>query len=350
MAIKSLACMKGEAHVVPYTYSPRRLCDYDVLIDITHCGVCHSDVHAVDNDWKMPQRRPMVPGHEIVGIVRNAGPKATMAVGDRIGVGPNVGSCLNCGSCKKGETQYCGKAVDVYHGVHAETKEKCYGGFAEAMMVDSRWTYKIPEKLPSATAAPLLCAGATVYSPIKRYSKPGGRVGVIGVGGLGHLAIQYAAAMGRKVTAISTSMDKEPFAKKLGATSFINSKDTQQMKNNRGTLDMLLITISASFPMAPYLSLLDNDGVLVLVGLPPEKELKINPFQLLFKRLSVVGSALASPAEYDEMLTIAAEHSIEALITELPMTDANTALQRVREGKPRFRDVLVQNLGNASKL
>eukprot|EP01059_Diplonema_ambulator_P006684 TRINITY_DN16303_c0_g1_i1.p1 TRINITY_DN16303_c0_g1~~TRINITY_DN16303_c0_g1_i1.p1 ORF type:complete len:361 (+),score=109.86 TRINITY_DN16303_c0_g1_i1:31-1083(+) len=346
-AVKSLACMKGESRVVPYTYNLRKLCDYDVLVDISHCGVCHSDVHAVDNDWKMPQRRPMVPGHEIVGIVKRAGPKAIWKVGDRVGVGPNVGSCLKCGACDKGETQYCSKGVDVYHGVHPETQEKCYGGFAESIMVDSRWAYLIPPSLPSSTAAPLLCAGATVYSPIKRYSKPGDRIGIVGIGGLGHLAIQYGAAMGRKVTAISTSDDKKPFAEKLGATSFLNSKDADQMKAARGSLDMILITISASFPMGAYMSLLTFDGKVALVGLPPEKEIKVNPFQLLFKRLAVVGSALASPEEYKEMLEIAATHKIEALITELPMTEANTALQRVREGKPRFRDVLVQNLGTS---
>eukprot|EP01060_Flectonema_neradi_P003911 TRINITY_DN12566_c0_g2_i1.p1 TRINITY_DN12566_c0_g2~~TRINITY_DN12566_c0_g2_i1.p1 ORF type:complete len:353 (+),score=49.48 TRINITY_DN12566_c0_g2_i1:44-1102(+) len=346
---KALAAPEGSSLVEPWEYTPRPLSEFDVEVSITHCGVCHSDIHQVDNDWKFPQKRPMVPGHEIIGIVSKAGPKAVVKNGMRVGVGPQVLTCLKCKQCLSGDSQYCRRAVDCYQGVHKESGTRTHGGFAEKMIVDSRWAFPIPEALDSANAAPLLCAGMTVFSPLKRFAKPGQSVGIVGVGGLGHMALQFSAALGHKVTAISTSPDKEQFAKKLGAHSFLSSSDPAQMKSATGKLNLLLVTVSSNLPWAKYIKLLDTDGVLCLVGLPSEK-IAISPFSLTFKRISVCGSALASPSETKEMLALAAKHRIQAMITEFSMTEANAVLERVRQGKPRFRDVLVQNLSQQSKL
>ena len=345
---KALAAVTGSNNVEPWEYVPRPLHEFDVEISITHCGVCHSDIHQLNNDWKLQQTRPMVPGHEVVGVVTKAGAKAIVSKGMRVGVGPDVSTCLNCKQCKTGDTQYCRKSVDCYQGVHKESGVRTHGGFAEKMIVDSRWAFPIPDGLDSASAAPLLCAGITVYSPLKRFAKSGQSVGIVGVGGLGHMALQFSSALGHKVTAISTSPDKEQFSKKLGATSFLNSSDAAQMKASSGKFNLLLVTVSSNLPWQKYIRLLDTDGILCLVGLPSEK-IAVHPFALVGKRVSICGSSLASPSETREMLQLAAKNQIKAMITTFPMTEANTVLDRVRQGKPRFRDVLVQNL-STSKL
>ena len=349
VAIKALAACGKNKHVEPFEYRPRALCAHDVVIDITHCGVCASDVHQVDNDWKLPQRRPLVPGHEVVGVVTKAGPAAAVSVGARVGVSPQVGACGRCKTCGGGNPQYCRKMVDIYQGVHAESGARTYGGFSERMVVDSRWVYPLPESLPSVQAAPLLCAGLTVYSPLRRYAKPGHRVGVLGIGGLGHLAVQFASAMGCRVTAISHSPDKEEFARSLGAEAFVSSSDRPGMRQLRGELDVLLVTINVKINWAELFQLMALDGTICLVGVPTEN-VSVRPFQLLMSRVALVGSLLASPSEIREMLELAGKRGIKALVTELPMSRANDALQRVRQGKPRFRDVLVQDLSTQSKL
>ena len=342
-SVHAVAAFDGKKVVEDYTYEIRDLCAHDVEIKITHCGVCASDVHLVDQDWGSKQDRPLVPGHEIVGTVVRAGPESVLKVGQRVGSGWQVGSCGDCVQCNRGVTQHCPKMEQTMQGLHSISGTRNYGGFADRIMVDSRFAYVIPEELNSAEAAPLLCAGLTVFSPLKRLGGgAGSRVGVVGIGGLGHLGVQFSKALGHKVTAISHSPDKEEFARKLGADEFLNSGDAKAMEEAANSLDFLLVTISANINWDQYLSLLDVEGTACLCGIPTKK-LEITALGLVFRRISVTGSLLSSPDEAREMLDLAAKKNIASIVTELPFKQANESLDRVREGKPRFRDVLVMD-------
>ena len=339
--VKALAVHPGKTSVEAFEYEPRSLCPYDVEVKITHCGVCASDVLLADT-LALPRPAPVVPGHEIVGFVVSAGDKAELTVGQRVGVGGQGGSCGDCGQCAGSTEQYCASRLDLLRGTHAESGTRSFGGFAQRLVVDSRFAYALPEVLPSAQAAPLMCAGVTVFSPLKRYSKPGSRVGVVGIGGLGHMAVQFAKAMGRKVTAISHTPDKEELARKLGADAFVNSGDTAAMAAAAKSLDFLLVTVG-KLDWDAYLNLLDVDGGACLVGLSLEKQ-EFSAYNMIVRGLHLHGSVLASPAEVREMLALAAEHNVVSMVDEMPMSQANEAMDRVRQGKPRFRDVLVQDL------
>lgn len=272
------------------------------------------------------------------------GDKAVHELGDRVAVGTLVGCCMECVSCKQGEENYCRHAVDTYTGVHVKTKTRTHGGFAEGMVVDSRFAFKVPDALPSTTCAPLMCAGATVFSPINRYCKSTDAVGVVGIGGLGHFALQFAKAFGiSEIVALTTSSDKAAAAKSFGATEVLVTTDKSAMKKRAGSLDFLLVTVSADLPWQEYVRLLKVGGRLCLVGLPPT-DMKLNPFQLTAKRISVSGSNTASPKEIQQMLQVAAASNIKAAVELLPLSadGANEAVKRVMKNTPRYRCVLVR--------
>ena len=346
MSVKAMAAVKGGGNrVEPFNFTPRDLQGNDVELEVTHCGVCASDVMLID---KMPAQRPFVPGHEVVGVVRRVGAQSPLRIGQRVGVGWQVGSCGGCDVCKEGNAQYCRRMETIFQGTHAATGSRNFGGFSERVVVDSSFAFALPDALPSPQAAPLLCAGLTVYSPLARFAKAGDNVGIVGIGGLGHLALQFAKQMGCNVTAISHSPSKEGFARELGAGRFLNSEDSKDMKGARGTLDFLLVTIAVDLDWDRFLGLMKTDGTACLVGVPMKK-LSVSPVQLL-RRVRLCGSVLASQQETRDMLTLAASSGIRAMVTELPMSCANESLDRVRQGKPRFRDVLVQDLSSKGKL
>lgn len=346
MSIRAFASMDASKPVLEdWSYTPRDLQPEDVELEIVACGVCHSDCHQLLGEWAFAKLRPLVPGHEIVGVVRRRGDKARHALGDRVAVGTLVGCCFACEECLRGEENYCRKAVDTYTGTHAATKTRTHGGFAERMVVDSRFAFKLDDSLPSTTAAPLMCAGATTYSPLKRYCDKSSRVGVVGIGGLGHFALQFARALGvAEVVAITTSEDKRASAMSFGATDVLVSSNKQAMKARANSLDFLLVTVSSDLPWQDYLRLLRIGGRLCMVGLPSSGKMDISAFQITARRLSVSGSNTASLGEIQGMLDLAAKHQIRAAVELLPLSasGANEAVKRVMANTPRFRCVMVK--------
>ncbi|HLE61119.1 MAG TPA: NAD(P)-dependent alcohol dehydrogenase, partial [Thermoanaerobaculaceae bacterium] len=308
------------ARLEPFRYEPKPLADVEVEIAISHCGICHSDVHLVDGEWG--DWFPLVPGHEIVGTVV-AG--RAFAPGDRVGVGWQRSSCSECEHCRAGEEVLCPK--------HEATCQGNFGGFADRIRVNERFAFKIPDELPSETAAPLLCAGVTVYTPLRTYAGKGSRVGVIGIGGLGHLALQFARALGCEVTAFSRAADKEPEARLFGADRFLTADPT------KGSLDLVLNTAHASPDMETYLGALRPKGVFCQLGAPPGP-LVVPAMPLITGSLSVTGSAIGSPSVIREMLAFAARQGIAATTEVVPMREANEALDRTRRNLARYRMVL----------
>ena len=320
MPFHAYAASKAKAHLKPFEYRPKPLGEHDVEIAITHCGICHSDVHLVDGEWG--DWFPLVPGHEIIGtVVAGKGFKA----GERVGVGWQRDSCGACEYCRAGEEVLCAG--------HAATCQGNFGGFADRIRVNERFAVRIPEKLSSATAAPLLCGGVTVYTPLVKYATRGSRVGVIGIGGLGHLGLQFARALGCEVTAISRSKDKERQARSFGADHFITGHP------RKGSLDLILNTSHAVPDMAETMNALRPRGVFCQLGAAPEP-LSVPAMSLIGGSRTVTGSAVGSPSVIREMLEVAARHGIAAKTEVVPMRDADTALDRTRHSKARYRMVL----------
>jgi len=326
--------------VLPWQYSPRPLGDNDVEIKISHCGICHSDIHQIDSGWA-EATYPLVPGHEIVGHVTAVGSKASHKVGDRVGVGAQIYSCPDsqCGPCKKGNEMHCTKRVYTYNDRYAD-RAITYGGYSEHVRVDSKWVFGIPEGLASDLAAPMLCAGITVYAPLKHYGiGPGKQIAVLGIGGLGHLAIQFASKMGAHVTALSTSTKKKDDALALGASDFIVVSDAPAMKAAADRFDFILSTVSDNLDYAELFSIMAPWGNFVMVGLP-EKPLQFTAGKVVGKNLSYTGSTLSPNRFYSEMLEFAAKHGVKTWVHNLPMKEANDGIKLVREGKVRYRVVL----------
>ncbi|MDH4228497.1 MAG: NAD(P)-dependent alcohol dehydrogenase [Nitrospirota bacterium] len=317
--------------LAPFAYEPAPLGPHDVEVAISHCGVCHSDVHLVDNDWGV-SRYPLVPGHEIIGTVSALGEGVPhLSRGQRVGIGWQRGSCLSCHYCVTGREPLCdaNQATCLGH----------YGGFATHIRVDSRFAFPIPDALDSATAAPLLCGGITVFSPLRDFAvTPQMRVGVVGVGGLGHLAIRFARAWGCEVTAFSSTPDKHDAALQLGAHHFAASTDRGAVKRAAGQ-DFILSTVMADLDWGAYIDALAPGGTLCVVGVPPSA-LKVEAFSLIGGQKRVCGSAIGGRAAMGEMLGFAARHAVGAQAECLPMAEANTALDRVRHNRARFRMVL----------
>lgn len=320
------------AELLPLRYDAGDLRPQDVEVRITHCGVCHSDLHLIDNDWGMSQY-PFIPGHEIVGTVTAVGEAVRhLGPGDRVGIGWQADSCGSCEWCRKGEENLCAQAQPTCVGRH--------GGYAEAVRVNARFAVKLPAGLDSQTAAPMLCAGITVYQPLRSAGiNPASRVGVIGIGGLGHLALQFARAFGAEVTAFSTSLAKETEAFELGAHRFVHSRDNKALKAVEGSLDLIVSTINAAQEWNAYVSALRPHGTLCLVGVPP-KPVAVEAFPLIAGARCVCGSNTGSPARIAEMLDVAARHKVAARTETFKMAEANQAIGRLRKNNVHYRAVL----------
>jgi uncharacterized zinc-type alcohol dehydrogenase-like protein len=330
--IHGLAAHAAGAHLLPYKYDPGELQANEVEIKISHCGVCHSDIHLIDNDFGF-SKYPFIPGHEIVGTVVAVGSHVLdRTTGERVGVGWQSDSCGICEWCRQGDEHLCAKAHPTCVGRN--------GGYADRIRVDSRFAIPVPTVLDSENVAPLLCAGITVYSPLRNHGvRPSSRVGVIGIGGLGHLGIQFAKAFGAEVTAFSTSKDKEAEARELGAHHFLNTRDTGALKKVAGSFDFLLSTVSADQDWQGYINALRPKGVLCVVGIAPSP-LQIQAFSLIGGQRAVSGSPSGSPRDLHEMLDIAARHGVKAITERFAMSKANDAVARVKKNQVRYRAVL----------
>ncbi|KAI3837241.1 hypothetical protein MKX03_004126 [Papaver bracteatum] len=328
-------------HLSPFKFSRRATGEEDVTFKVLYCGICHSDLHSIKNEWGNAVY-PMVPGHEIVGVVTEVGNKVTKyKVGDKVGVGCMVGACHSCDNCKSDLENYCPKVIFTY-GSKDVDGSVTKGGYSDVMVANERYIVRIPENLPLDAAAPLLCAGITVYSPMKYYGlcEPGMHIGVVGLGGLGHVAVKFGKAFGMKVTVISTSPAKEKEAiEHLGADSFLVSRNQEQMKAAMGSMDGIIDTVSANHPLLPLLGLLKTQGKLCMVGLP-EKPLELPAFPLLGGRRMVAGSMIGGMKETQEMIDFAGKHNITANIEVIPMDYVNTAMERLVNADVRYRFVI----------
>lgn len=330
--IQGYAVHAAGAELVSYKYEPGELRPQDIEIRITHCGMCHSDLHLIDNDWGLSQY-PFIPGHEIVGTVATFGSAVQgFAVGDRVGVGWQADSCGHCEWCRKGEENLCPHA--------APTCVRRNGGYAEAIRVNARFALKLPEKLESESTAPLFCAGITVYSPLRLHGiNASSRVGIIGIGGLGHIALQFARAFGAEVTAFSTSAAKEEESRKLGAHHFVNTRESKTLKGLAGSFDFILSTINADQDWPAYIAALRPHGTLCFVGVPPSPA-SLPVFPLISAIKTVTGCNSGSPMQIQEMLDVAARHGIKAQTERFAMSKANDAVKRLRKNQVRYRAVL----------
>lgn len=328
MKIHAYAALEPRQPLRPFTYEMGSLKPHEILIKITHCGLCHSDIHLIDDDWKR-SIYPLVPGHEIIGTVTKKGAETeSVKMGDRVGVSWNRSACLACPLCFEGDTNICPQKTTTCNGYH--------GGFADHMIADSRFAFAIPEKLDSAHAAPLLCAGATVYAPMHRFNlQPHHSVAVIGIGGLGHLALQFAAAFGAQVTAISSSPSKEAEAKSFGAHQFLSLNGSP--KPNQ--FDLILSTVSVDLNWNQVLNLLKPKGTLQFVG-RPESFAQIDISALISPQRSITGSSTANRALMNDMLAFAARKKIKPKIELLPLAKVNEGIERVKNNKARYRIVL----------
>jgi uncharacterized zinc-type alcohol dehydrogenase-like protein len=330
--IRGLAVHAAGAQLVPYKYDPGELGRDEVEVSISHCGVCHSDVHLIDNDWGL-SKYPFIPGHEIVGTVSAVGSDVKdRKVGERVGIGWQADSCGVCEWCRQGDEHLCAKAQPTCVGRN--------GGYAEAIRVNSRFAIPVPANLESENVAPLLCAGITVYSPLRNHGvRPSSRVAVVGIGGLGHLGIQFAKAFGAEVTALSTSKDKEKEAREMGADRFVNSRDTAELKKIAGSFDFMLSTVSADQDWQAYINSLRPKGTLCVVGVPPSP-IAIQAFSLIGQQRSVAGSPTGSPRDLHEMLDVASRHKVKAITEQFALAKANDAIARVKKSQVRYRAVL----------
>ncbi len=330
--IHGLAVHAAGAQLLPFKYDAGELKPNEVEIRITHCGVCHSDVHLIDNDWGL-SKYPFIPGHEIVGTITAIGVDVRdRAVGERAGVGWQASSCGICEWCRQGDEHLCAKSQPTCIGRH--------GGYADAVRVNSKFAIPVPEKLESENVAPLLCGGITVYSPLRNHGvRPSSRVGIIGIGGLGHMGLQFARAFGAEVTAFSTSKDKEAEAKSLGAHHFINTRDTGALKKVAGSFDFLLSTVSADQDWQGYVNALRPKGSLCVVGVPPSP-IQLQAFSLIGSQRGMAGSPTGSPRDLHEMLDVAARHNVRAITERFPMAKANEAVAKVKRNQVRYRAVL----------
>jgi uncharacterized zinc-type alcohol dehydrogenase-like protein len=331
--IEGFAAKTQKARLEPFSFEPPPLGDFDVELRISHCGICHSDLHLINNDWKNSVY-PLVPGHEIIGTITKKGKNVTgLELGQRAGVGWQRSSCGICEWCQKAEENLCfsQQATCLGH----------LGGFSKFLRIDYRFAFSIPDKISSEKAAPLLCAGATVFSPLLNFHvNATWRVGILGVGGLGHLAIQFARALGCEVWAFSSTSSKEEEAKGYGATHFISSKDTKDIQKAANSLDLLLYTASemADFPL--YVQTLRPKGILCLLGAPQNGSLNLPIFQLIEGSKVICGSNIGSPHRIRQMLACAARHGISPKIELFPMKDVNRALEKLSKNQVHYRAVL----------
>jgi uncharacterized zinc-type alcohol dehydrogenase-like protein len=341
MNVRGLAALNKGAALTPFTFTRRDLRDHDVAIDIKFAGICHSDIHQVKEEWGAA-RFPMVPGHEIAGVVSAIGGSVTkFKVGDLIGVGVFIDSCRDCTSCNQGLEQYCENGMTpTYNGVERDGTTPTMGGYCDGYVIDENYAVKIPSNLNLAAVAPLLCAGITLYSPLKHWKAgPGKKVAVMGLGGLGHMGVKFAHALGAEVTVLSHSPSKEADARKLGADHFIVTSDASQMQSVKRNFDLILDTVSAEHNINDYLSLLTTDGTLVVIGLPGVP-FSVHANSLLTGRRSMAGSMIGGISQMQEMLDFCGAKEIVSEIELISADYVNTAYERTIESDVRFRFVI----------
>lgn len=341
MLTKAYGAQSPGAPLEPMEVERRELRPHDVLIDIKFSGICHSDIHQARAEWGRANF-PMVPGHEIAGVISAVGSAVTkFKVGDHAGVGCFVDTCRECDNCQNGLDQYCsGHIAFTYNSHEADLTTPTYGGYAQSIVVDEKYTLRIPEKLRLDVAAPLLCAGITLYSPLRHWQvAPGMRVGIVGLGGLGHMGVKLARALGAEVTLISHSEHKKGDALALGADHFLLSSDRDQMKAAIKSLDLIINTVSVPLDIDSYLALLKSSGTMVMVGLP-DKPLSINAFSLVSERRALAGSSIGSIEETQEMLEFCAEHGLGSDIEVIGADEINAAYERVINSDVRYRFVI----------
>lgn len=324
----------------PYSFQRRDPGPKDVVIDIEYCGVCHSDIHQVRDEWG-GSIFPMVPGHEIVGTVSAVGKDVKrFKPGDTAAVGVMVDSCRECASCRRGLEQYCEKGMVGTYGAKDRHGDITYGGYSDVIVTDEHFVYGISPKLDKAGAAPLLCAGITTYSPLRHWGVgPGKKVGVVGLGGLGHMGLKFAHSLGAHVVQFTTSLSKKEDALRLGADEVVLSKDPDAMAKHGASFDFILDTVSAQHDITPYLSMLKLDGTLVMVGLP-EKPVALPSMVICVPRRSVAGSGIGGVPETQEMLDYCAQHNIVSDVEVIPIQQINEAFERVLKSDVKYRFVI----------
>ncbi len=344
MQAKGYANHSATGDLEPFSFERREPRPEDVAIDILYCGICHSDIHSARDEWGGTQY-PFVPGHEIVGRVASVGSKVSRyKAGDLVGVGCLVDSCRHCASCNDGLEQYCENGWTGTYGsddkIGGTPHTRTLGGYADRITVDERFVLRIPDNLDAAAAAPLLCAGITTYSPLKHWKVGvGQKVGIIGLGGLGHMGVKLAHAMGAHVVMITTSPEKGADAQRLGANEVLLSKDDEAMAAAANSFDFLLNTIPVGHDVDPYMNLLKRDGAMVIVG-SVEPLTHVNGVPFIFKRRSLAGSLIGGLPETQEMLDFCGEHDITCDIEMIDMKDVNTAYDRTVAGDVKYRFVI----------
>jgi uncharacterized zinc-type alcohol dehydrogenase-like protein len=339
--VKGFAAIGPTSPLGAYSFERRELREHDVLVDILFSGICHSDIHQVRDEWG-GSIYPMVPGHEIVGrVIKTGSTVRKFKVGDTAGVGVMIDSCRVCKPCNDNMEQYCVDGMTgTYNGYERDKITIAQGGYSTQIVCDERYVYHISDKLDPAGAAPLLCAGITTYSPLKFANvKPGDKVGIVGLGGLGHMGLKFSVAMGADVTLFSTSPSKEKDARQMGAHHFVLSNDRKAMKKHGSYFDVILNTLSAPHHYETYLELLDLNGKMLVVGLPKEHPV-VNPMALVYNRRSITGSMIGGTAETQEMLDYCAEKNIVADVEVIPMQQINEAYERVLKNDVKYRFVI----------
>ena len=338
---KGYAVQSANSPITPFSFDRRDPGAHDIHLEISHCGVCHTDIHMSRDEWG-GSLYPMVPGHEIIGTVRQVGSAVTRFVpGERVGVGCFIDSCRTCASCNEGLEYYCeNHFTGTYNSLARDGATPNYGGYSNQIVVEERFVLKVSDKLDPASAAPLLCAGITTYSPLRHWKVgPGQKVGVVGLGGLGHMALKFAHSFGAHVTCFTTSAGKVADAKRLGADEVILSSSPEEMEKALGTFNFILDTVSAPHDLGAYINLLKRDGVMCLVGVPPETA-AVHAHSLVMGRKQLAGSLVGGLPETQEMLDYCAEHGITSDIEIIPMAGINQAYDRMLRSDVKYRFVI----------
>ncbi|WP_228084960.1 NAD(P)-dependent alcohol dehydrogenase [Mucilaginibacter sp. JRF] len=340
IATKAYAANAASAPLAPFKFDRKEVGPNDIQIEILYCGVCHSDLHQIRDEWG-GSIFPMVPGHEIVGKIVKVGDAVTkFKVGETAGIGCFVDSCRHCPSCEAGEEQYCDNHLSFTYNSTYKDGTPTFGGYSDQYVIDEKYALHVSDKLPLEGVAPLLCAGITTYSPLMTWKiGKGHKVAVVGLGGLGHMAVKFAASLGAEVTVLSTSASKMEDALKLGAHHFVVTKDEEQVKAVANTFDFILNTISAQHEYDFYLQMLKLDGTMVLVGIPPEAP-QVSAFNLISKRRRIAGSMIGGIKETQEMLDYCAEHGIVSDVEVINIDYINEAYERMIKNDVRYRFVI----------
>jgi uncharacterized zinc-type alcohol dehydrogenase-like protein len=337
---KAYAAVAAKSPLAPFTFERREPGEHDVSIEIKYCGICHTDIHQVRDEWG-GSTFPMVPGHEIAGIVTAVGSKVTkFKAGDKVGIGCFVGSCRTCAQCKRGDEQYCTVGTIFTYNSKEKDGSTTMGGYSEKIVVDENYVLRMPQNLSLDAAAPLLCAGITLYSPLKRWKAgPGKKVAVIGLGGLGHMGVKLGHAMGAEVTVLSQTLKKQADGKRLGADNYYATSDESTFTKLRNYFDLILNTVSSDLDWGKYLSLANIDGTMVLLGVP-EKPVPMGAFPLIGGRRSLAGSMIGGIRETQEMLDFCGKHNTPADIETIPIQKVNEAYERILKSDVRYRFVI----------